>query len=420
MSEQEDVYDKNSKKTKARREAMDKALTAMLARGVELTDFKAVIISMQSVLGKEKVKEHFVNIKTYYNQTYPDFKYEGTYEELIFNKIGKNESFQKSNLSTTQEMNFTGQSKIIIGDLANYPQIHLPREIVENLDKIFPQPVAPISPIPPIPPNKATSFLAFISMIFIAIILFFIKLPIGGLIIIVFSIYILFSNSDKNKYENDLKIYNSGLNNFNKAIVDYENELKIIDPENYQTYKRNKANERVLKFSAQYINNEDYKKGISHNYFKKFLVNSFGDSIIESVSINSQKYYSRTNFDLYITDFAFIDKHTNLKIDIEIDEPYTLKDKQAIHLDDKERNDFFIEHNWLIIRFAEEQVIKHPELCCKLIKEVINCFDNNFLLLKNLKSELPKVKKWNFEVVNQLIFDDYRNSYLNKKDSFYL
>lgn len=304
----------------------------------------------------------------------------------------------------------------------NYPQLFLPKGLVENFDKVFPLPMKPVRPLRPNAPENGAIILGSVVAIVFSSILFFIGLEIFGLIIIVGSLFSIFSNSDKSRYENELRSYELAISSFNKNLKEYEEDIKTFNNQNYQLKKRNQSNEVILSSSSKHIIRKDYKKGVSHNYFRGYLAERFGDSIIENVSIDNQRYlsYHEKELNLYITDFAYIDKYTNLKIDIEIDEPYTFQDKQPVHLNDKDRNDFFLKNNWIVIRFAEEQVINHPELCCEYIAKIIHCFDCDFIKLKTLKSNIPEVQKWNSVTVKNLISSNYRDSYLNGKIYFKL
>ena len=53
-------------------------------------------------------------------------------------------------------------------------------------------------------------------------------------------------------------------------------------------------------------------------------------------------------------------------IDIEIDEPYEFKTKKEIHYigcGDEERNKFFIQNDWFVLRFSENQINNHLTEC---------------------------------------------------------
>ena len=68
----------------------------------------------------------------------------------------------------------------------------------------------------------------------------------------------------------------------------------------------------------------------------------------------------------------------NLWIDAEVDDPW-FKDRKTnqrrprhcIGQDDF-RNTYFLDRNWIVIRFAEEQVAHHPQGCAKVIARVID------------------------------------------------
>ena len=118
----------------------------------------------------------------------------------------------------------------------------------------------------------------------------------------------------------------------------------------------------------------------------------------------------------YTPDFAYI--NGSLYIDIEIDEPYVYKSKQPYHClyDSKEsnRNGFFLSRNWLVIRFAEEQVCRYPESCCKVVAQVISNMTGEPIpsALRNAK-DLPEVKRWTTSEAQQMADTNYRDTYLS-------
>lgn len=113
----------------------------------------------------------------------------------------------------------------------------------------------------------------------------------------------------------------------------------------------------------------------------------------------------------YCPDMTLICPETNLHIDIEIDEPYTLQDKKPIHFEtsDSSRNDFFLQCNWVVIRFAEEQIITKPNECIETIQSVLNSvrtMENNYY------SQLPLIKTWDYEDATIMADENYRRKYL--------
>lgn len=77
----------------------------------------------------------------------------------------------------------------------------------------------------------------------------------------------------------------------------------------------------------------------------------------------------------YSIDFAILFDEIGLAIDCEIDEPYAYNSRKPTHCvdqpQDSQRNSFFLEGNWIVIRFGEEQVVRYPESCCKQIASAI-------------------------------------------------
>jgi very-short-patch-repair endonuclease len=77
-------------------------------------------------------------------------------------------------------------------------------------------------------------------------------------------------------------------------------------------------------------------------------------------------------------------------IDIEIDEAYTARTLEPIHYVttdnisiDENRDDFFLNNNWIVLRFSEAQVALYPSECLKLLKCIINSINSNNLDLDN-------------------------------------
>ncbi|EKQ71206.1 hypothetical protein OsccyDRAFT_0058 [Leptolyngbyaceae cyanobacterium JSC-12] len=120
----------------------------------------------------------------------------------------------------------------------------------------------------------------------------------------------------------------------------------------------------------------------------------------------------------YVPDFAYIDPILNLYIDIEVDEPYTHNTRQPLHYADSEkdqqRNQFFLEAGWIVIRFSELQVVKMPMSCCKVIASTIasitqdNTLMNPFRQVPTLKPE----QRWSYEEAQHMIKTAYREQYL--------
>jgi very-short-patch-repair endonuclease len=129
------------------------------------------------------------------------------------------------------------------------------------------------------------------------------------------------------------------------------------------------------------------QRGRSEEQFYNALSRHFGKNYIRK-SMQLGDFASP-----YAPDFCFIDAATGMHIDIEIDEPYVADSKEPIHYRDKDtdRNAFFTQNGWLVIRFSEEQIVKYPAACCTQI-EALRQFA--LYLAPDLPAHVPQVPHW--------------------------
>jgi len=121
----------------------------------------------------------------------------------------------------------------------------------------------------------------------------------------------------------------------------------------------------------------------------------------------------------YTADFILVHQPTGLAIDIEIDEPYDGRTGKPHHCVDRgkdnQRNQFFLERNWVVIRFSELQVVKYPDSCCKAIARVIFQITGDYrglVQIQNVADLLPN-KQWTVKKAIYMAKTKFRNSYLN-------
>jgi hypothetical protein len=97
----------------------------------------------------------------------------------------------------------------------------------------------------------------------------------------------------------------------------------------------------------------------------------------------------------------------NLFIDVEIDEPYDRVTQTPKHLvgEDRERDDWFNNKGWIVIRLAESQVKGQPKHCLAFIARVIHSVYPEYHIPSHLK-KLPDPKvvaQWTFHEVQKMI-----------------
>ncbi|MCT7971238.1 hypothetical protein [Laspinema olomoucense] len=119
----------------------------------------------------------------------------------------------------------------------------------------------------------------------------------------------------------------------------------------------------------------------------------------------------------YTTDCSYINNRLKLYIDIEVDEPYIHNSKEPYHFlnfwKDDNRNSFFLQNGWIVIRFAEEQVAKWPLSCCKVVATIINELTGK-PIPETLASQpdLPEIKRWTEAEAQEMANKNFRKTYL--------
>ena len=294
----------------------------------------------------------------------------------------------------------------------DYPQLFLTPEIKQIIKtEDFGKPIEPKRVFEPKYENNMGLKIIFL---IVGIGLVYFKIYYGYLLVIS-CIYWLIKNPERNSYDEKLRQYYKDKQNYDKENQHYTTDLHTYNTDiiNYNTSIRQSYVSKLLKVRASYSCEIDYRKGLSHNFFKFYLIQEFGEKIFENIAI--KKYNPYKDYKPYITDFSYID--SDICIDIEIDEPYSLKDQKGIHLNDIDRNNFFLTNGWLIIRFSEEQVVRYPYACCKYIKEVIEILQSDCTKIFNITTELPITKKWDSASVKLLITSKYRDTYMHNINS---
>jgi hypothetical protein len=107
-----------------------------------------------------------------------------------------------------------------------------------------------------------------------------------------------------------------------------------------------------------------------------------------------------------------------LGIQVEIDEPYEGKQSRPHHCSDdsgdKQRDIFFLERGWIIIRFAERQVVESPVACCRVIGQVLAELTGERSCLDAIGKQQPlaKTATWTTKEAMVMAKKNFRHQYL--------
>jgi very-short-patch-repair endonuclease len=154
-------------------------------------------------------------------------------------------------------------------------------------------------------------------------------------------------------------------------------------------------------------------KGHAETQFERYLWQYFPTQIHTELMMLRPGYSQP-----YVPDFAYIDPTLNLHLDIEIDEPYTHDTRQPLHhlgaTKDEQRNQFFLNARWVVIRFSEMQAVKTPTSCCKAIASTIASItqDNSIMLPFRQVPTLKPEPRWSYAEAQQMAVSAYRDQYL--------
>jgi hypothetical protein len=223
--------------------------------------------------------------------------------------------------------------------------------------------------------------------------------------------------------------YHQRLAEYQQQLAEYESyqlcclqsKGKESEQYNYLLQKRSKLLKRLLKEIVQPPASQGkigVQQGVSEKQFFVYLCRYFSD--VYDFCMGGEFPILGTSFS-YTADFILVHRLSGLAIDIEIDEPYEGKTGKPHHCVDRnkdnQRNRFFLERNWVVIRFSELQVVKYPDACCQAIAKVIFQITGDYrslVKLQNIKELLPH-KQWKVKEAVYMSKTKFRNSYLRRR-----
>lgn len=157
------------------------------------------------------------------------------------------------------------------------------------------------------------------------------------------------------------------------------------------------------------------RRGFKEESFQKSIVQYFGEdfTVLGNARLNTGKETRP-----FEPDIAIIDKlNTNLRIDIEIDEPYAGITRQPTHCkeEDVNRDIYFIDRGWIVIRFSEHQVHLQEKNCLLFVAETIKSAIPEYEIPSQLANQfsLQVEKLWDIVQAQKWEKKKYREEYLN-------
>lgn len=155
---------------------------------------------------------------------------------------------------------------------------------------------------------------------------------------------------------------------------------------------------------------ENIRLGASELEFGKVLKHHFG-----SLVFSQQELLPPGHDRPYSADFVVVEPNTGLHIDLEIDEPFSFTGEQIHYVGvDDYRNKCFVDANWLVLRFAEEQIKSQPLRCLRVLANLIAKYTLNTtwqVLFQDVEQITP-MWQWTQKKSKKLHKQNYRQKYL--------
>lgn len=162
------------------------------------------------------------------------------------------------------------------------------------------------------------------------------------------------------------------------------------------------------------------RRGFKEESFQKSIEQYFGNdfAVLGNARLNTGKETRP-----FEPDIAIIDKsNSNLQIDIEIDEPYAGLTRQPTHCkgEDINRDIYFVDRGWIVIRFSEYQIHLKEKDCLRYIAETIKLAIPNYVIPTILLNQpsLQIEKLWDIVQAQKWEKKKHREEYLNHTFQF--
>ena len=191
--------------------------------------------------------------------------------------------------------------------------------------------------------------------------------------------------------------------NYNSTLNENKDSYPIFKTPNKGCIVRT---HRIGTTKRKGFKDENFEKSISALLSSKFEVSG-------NIRLNTGKLTRPFEPDIAI----ICSTNKNIRIDIEIDEPYAGITRQPTHCrgEDVNRDNYFKNRGWIVIRFSEFQVHTKEIECLNFIALVINSIDNSFQIPHNLKavSKIENEILWDIVQAQKWEKEKYREKYLN-------
>lgn len=213
-----------------------------------------------------------------------------------------------------------------------------------------------------------------------------------------------------------LRKYTEGISDtFDISYVDYTHPSEFVQGDNW--------NYAVVKFPSKgtfvfpYRRRKIARRGYMEKTFQTYLENKLSGSKL--LILDDCAILPAENYRPYEPDIAIVDiEHPSIRIDIEIDEPYSAITNKPIHYigcGDDFRDMNLNNLGWIVVRFTEYQIKSNIQSCVSFIAQLIHSLNPSKPLPKPLLvHDIPQIqKRWTEIEAKIMASEKAREKYLN-------
>ena len=203
---------------------------------------------------------------------------------------------------------------------------------------------------------------------------------------------------------------------FPQEFGDDERAIALITSLRKRYAKRSKAQKIKRLLSGNVKPLEPITPSATQGLSEKYFLDRLKEYFSEEVNFPDGVFSIPGDFYEYTPDILYHDPSTGLTIDIEIDEPYVGDTKEPHHCIDEDkdsnRDEFFLKKNWVVVRFAEEQVVKYPVACAYYLDRLIYRLTD---VSHNVPvTKLKSIPRWDLTSAKELANQNFRLGYLEE------
>lgn len=306
----------------------------------------------------------------------------------------------------------------------DFPVVKIPTQIIQAQQLLPPLPE--FREQPPLKPQSPQRFqprlvlIELATLIVICILIFpfqpWISLGVLGISLVGIGVQTLLQlrgyAQRQHHYREALQVYQERVKRYQQLLQDHEEKVAFFQtPDQVDRYQHQQLMAELRRTRGLDVPVQNELEGAVLT-LKQQLDGYFPSKILDR---RMGFRIAGTTNSLYIPDIVFFDNASGLRIDIEVDEPYDQRGpRHCIGSDqDEDRDLFFEQKGWIVVRLAEHQVVCWPESCCKLVAQLVADLYRDPVWIAPFQSipDLRPIHRWDYQEAMMMAARKERQNY---------